>query len=123
MTQLTVQHTLELAQQHHQAGRLQEAEQLYRQILSRQPEHAVALHQLRVIAYQVGRNDVAVDLIRRAIAANPKYAEAHGNLGNVRVAKGQLDNATAAYREAIALNPDLAGPSDQKPAAPYEPKT
>jgi hypothetical protein len=37
MTQLTIQQTYELAIQHHQTGRLQEAERLYRQILAEQP--------------------------------------------------------------------------------------
>jgi protein O-GlcNAc transferase len=71
MTQLTIQQTFDLALQHHQAGRLQEAERLYRQILTQQPEHAVAMHHLGLIAYQAGRNDAAVDLIRRAIALDP----------------------------------------------------
>jgi len=39
MAQLTHQQAFELALQHHQAGRLREAEQLYRQILTYQPEH------------------------------------------------------------------------------------
>jgi tetratricopeptide (TPR) repeat protein len=107
MAQLTIQQAFDLAVQHHQAGRLREAEQLYRRILAQQPEHAGAMHSLGVIAHQVGRNDVAVDLIRRAIALNPNNAKAHNNLGNVLTDKGQLDEAIAALRQAIALNPNL----------------
>jgi cytochrome c-type biogenesis protein CcmH/NrfG len=54
MAQLTVQQSFNLALQHHQAGRPREAEQLYRQILSQQPQHAGALHYLGVIAHQQG---------------------------------------------------------------------
>jgi len=99
----------DLAVRHHRSGQLQEAEQLYRQILSQQPKHINALQNLGLIAHQTGRNDVAVDLIRRAIALNPNYAEAHSNLGNVLKDTGQLDEAIAAYRQAIALNPNLLG--------------
>jgi Tfp pilus assembly protein PilF len=108
MAQLTIQHTFDLALQYHQAGRLQEAERLYRQILTQQPEHAVAMHHLGLIAYQTGRNDVAIDLIRRAIALDPNSSGAHSNLGSALKGKGQLDEAIAAYRRAIALNPNLS---------------
>ena len=107
MTAMTIQQAFDLAVQHHQAGRLQEAEQLYRQVLAQQPEHARAMQFLGVIAHEFGRNDLALDLIRRAIALNPNSAQAHNNLGNILKANGQLDEAVAAYRRAIALNPDL----------------
>ena len=107
MAQLTIQQAFDLALQHHQAGRLQEAEQLYRQVLAQQPERADAMHNLGLIAHQVGRNDVAVELIRRAIVLNPNNAEAYNNLGNVLKNKGEFDDAIDAYRRAIALNPNF----------------
>jgi protein O-GlcNAc transferase len=107
MAQLTVQQAFNLAVQHHHAGRLREAEHLYRQILAQQPEHADAIHYLGVVARQDGRNDIAVDLIRRAIVIRPNYAEAYSNLGNALRDNGQLDAAIAAYRQAIVLNPNL----------------
>jgi len=108
MAQLTIKDAFDLALRHHQAGRLHEAERLYRQILVQQPEHADAMHLLGLIAHEVGRNDVAVDLIRQAIALNPNYAEAHSNLGIALKDKGQLDEAIAACRQAIALRPNLS---------------
>jgi len=103
---MTIPQTLELAMQHHQAGRLAEAEALYRQILATQPEHAEALHLLGVIAVQVGRHDAAVEWIRKAVALDPKNPEAHSNLGVACRALGRLDEAIAAYRRALELQPD-----------------
>jgi protein O-GlcNAc transferase len=60
------------AVRHHQAGRLNEAERLYREVLQADPRHADALHFLGVLAHQAGRNDVAVDLIDKAIAQNSR---------------------------------------------------
>jgi Flp pilus assembly protein TadD len=65
MAQLTIKQAFDLALRHHQAGRLPEAEQLYRQILARHPAHAGAMHNLGMIAHRMGRKDLAVDLIRR----------------------------------------------------------
>lgn len=106
MSQLTVQHAFDLALQRHRAGRLQAAEQLYRQILAQEPRHSPALHYLGVIAYQNGRTEIAVDLIRKAIALSFNTPQAHSNLGNALKKAGQLDEAVAAYRQAIALGPN-----------------
>ena len=108
MAQLTIQQTFDLALQHHQAGRLRQAKELYRQILARQPEHPDAMYNLGVIALQVGRNDIATDLMRRVIAFRPNDAEVHKNLGLALHGQGQLDGAIAAYRQAIALRPSFA---------------
>jgi Flp pilus assembly protein TadD len=106
MARLTIQQTFDLALQHHKAGRLREAGQLYRQVLAQQAENTDAIHNLGKIALQVGRNDVAVVLIRRAISLRPNYAEAHYNLGNALKDQAQFDEAIAAYRQAIALRPN-----------------
>ncbi len=108
MAQFNIQDAFDLALQHHQAGRLPEAERLYRQILSEEPDDLDAMHLLGVIAYQTGRNDIAVDLIRRAIALDSEFAEAYYNLGNALAGKGELDEAIAAYRRAIVLEPNYA---------------
>ena len=63
----TIPEALAIAIQHHQAGRLQAAEQIYRQILAVEPNHADALHLLGVIASQAGKHEVAVEYIGRAI--------------------------------------------------------
>jgi predicted O-linked N-acetylglucosamine transferase (SPINDLY family) len=94
--------------QHHQAGRLTEAEQLYRQVLALQPDHVGALHYLAATAHQHGQNDVALDLIRQVLALRPDYPDAHGLLGLVFRAQGQLREAAAEQRTAIALDPNYA---------------
>src|SRR5262245_31823061 len=59
-TMATISEVFAIAVQHHQAGRLDEAERIYRQILSVAPENAGALHLLGVVASQSGRHGVAV---------------------------------------------------------------
>jgi len=108
MTQITIDQAMQLALQHHQAGRLQQAEHLYRQILAQVPGHAPAMHHLGLIAHQAGQNDIAVDLIRQAITLMPSDADARFNLGVALASSGRLDEAIAAYRQAIALRPSYA---------------
>ena len=66
----TISEAMTLAVQHHQAGRLPAAEQLYRQVLAVEPIQPNALHLLGVIAWQIGKPEVAVGYISRAIKLN-----------------------------------------------------
>jgi len=103
------EHLLQAGLQHHQAGRLPQAEGFYRQILQQQPNHPGALHLLGVLAGQVNRPDVALDLLGKALAVRPDFPEAWFDLGNTQQARGQLAAAIAAFRRAIALRPAYAG--------------
>jgi tetratricopeptide (TPR) repeat protein len=105
---VTIEQALDLARQHHGAGRLPEAEGIYQQILSADPNQPIALHLLGVIAHQVGKNDIAVDLIGKSLAIMPDYAEAHNNLGNALKDLGRLDDAMASYNKALANRADFA---------------
>ena len=107
MTSMTILEALQIAVQRHQAGRLAEAEGLYRQILAMQPKHADALHFLGVIAHQVGRHDLAVDLIGQSIALGPNNPAAYCNLGEAYRTLGRLDDTVAANRRALELNPEF----------------
>src|ERR1700685_1339336 len=77
----------------HQAGRFSEAEQIYRQILAVDADHADSLHLLGMIEYQAGNHAAAVQMIRRAIAINKTQAAYHSNLGTVVQSQGGLDEA------------------------------
>src|SRR3569833_1063972 len=90
----------------HQAGRLGDAERLYRQVLQLDPHFADALHLLGVLNHQVGRNDAAVELIGQAIAQNDRMPAYHNNLGNALKALGRLDAAVSSYERALAHKPD-----------------
>ena len=73
----------------HQAGHLDEAEHLYRQILEIDPGHANANHFLGVIAHHTGRGDEAAQLIAKAIETDPDNPSFHFDLGNVLKALGR----------------------------------
>jgi predicted O-linked N-acetylglucosamine transferase (SPINDLY family) len=106
MPQMTLQEAFDLAVRHHEAGQLDAADSLYRQILTHQPTHADSLHLRGVLVGQLGRYDEAVALIRRAIALQPAASQYHSNLGVLLGKLGRHDEAIAAHREAMSLYPD-----------------
>ncbi len=93
---------------HHQAGRLDDAERLYRDILAADANHAGALHLLGLLAYQVGKAEIAADLIGRAVAIDQAQPAYHYNLGVVLKDLGRLMEAGKAYATALRLAPNYA---------------
>jgi predicted O-linked N-acetylglucosamine transferase (SPINDLY family) len=129
---------LDAALAHHRAGRLDQADTIYRQM----PNNADALHLRGVLAHQQGRYADALELIARAIELDPANAAyvfsiehayralgrlgdaetryrtfletepdntiAHTNLGNLLKAQRRFDDAIASYRTALMLDPCYA---------------
>ena len=100
--------TLQVAIEHHQSGRLPEAEALYQKILNVNQSHADALHLMGVISHQRGEHESAISLINRAIAVDSAEPNYHNNLGSALQAQGHLDEAIASYRHALSIRPDSA---------------
>lgn len=92
----------------HQAGRINRAEALYRQILSVAPKNADANHLLGLVERQKGRPEAAITHISRAIRQDPRNAIFHSNLGVTYMGMGRHADAAQSYKRAIALDPKMA---------------
>jgi protein O-GlcNAc transferase len=99
-----VENLFALAQGHHQARRLGEAEELYVEILRAKPNHADALHLLGTVLAQSGRPEQSIEFFHRAIQAKPNRAPYHVNLGVILQDLGKYDQAKAAYERAIKID-------------------
>ena len=106
----TIQQKISAAMQRHQAGQLAEAERVYREVLAVDPNTAIALHLIGIIASQVGQVDQAILLIRQAIRFNPLESVFHSNLGKFLNDTKQYEQAAASCREAIRLAPNSPSP-------------
>ena len=95
---------LEVAVEHHRAGRLAEAQAVYEALLRDDPLQADALHFSGLVALETGDVERAIDLIGRAIVVKPDaiHYRSQGNAFNVR---GDLDAAEDCYRKSLALDP------------------
>ncbi len=108
---------------HQQAGRLQEAEKIYREILQAQPNKASVNYSLGLLAYQAGRHAEALPYLKAALASNPSreqyvlsYAEALLTCGQAKEAlnilrkamRGGLNSASA---RALRSKAESATPS------------
>lgn len=102
------ENTLQVALKHQQAGRLRQAEMLYRQLLVARPDHVEALQGLATIALQAGQPAAALPLLERAITRAPRNAACHLNLGLAYQALGWPEQALASIDQALRQQPGFA---------------
>jgi Flp pilus assembly protein TadD len=93
---------------YYRAGRLTEAEALYRQIARSgpAPSQGGANYNLAVMLRDRGELDEAVTHFRRAATQRPAHAPTFNNLGAALQQLGRLDEAQTSLRRALALQPD-----------------
>ncbi len=101
---------LAAAQRHQLAGRRQEAEAFYRQVLALDPDNGEALCRLGTLLHQRGENRLASDVLARGVVAHPASFELHFVHGVVLHALGMLAEAAGEYRLALELRPAAPEP-------------
>jgi tetratricopeptide (TPR) repeat protein len=106
---MAISESLDRAIKHHEAGELDQAEALYREIVRIDPGHADALHLLGVAAHQKSDHPGGVHFIREAIAKSGGSALYYSNLGACYRSLNCLDEAITAFREAVRLQPSFWG--------------
>ena len=99
MTQ-TLARTLEDAIAHHRAGRLPEAEKLYRAALSAEPAHAGANHNLALITFQRGQGEASLGHFKRALSSDPSQPLYWLSYGRALLSVGRLPEAVTLLRQA-----------------------
>lgn len=91
---------------HHQAGRADEAESLYRQALAADPQLADAWYLLGALAMQRGEAVRAAEHIQKAIALRPERVDYHTNLAMTLQSLGRVEEAISCHLQAAHLQPD-----------------
>jgi protein O-GlcNAc transferase len=89
----------------HQAGKLDEAAEIYRKVLARAPYDFDANHLLGIIALQQGDLAVAQRMLNAALIIGPNNVAAIGNLGISYLRDGQLEAALQWFQIAVKLEP------------------
>ena len=96
---------MQIALEHHRAGRLRQAEESYRALITRDADDADALHWLGVLLCQAGQGQAAADLLERAVAKRQSDAAFRHNLGQAYAISRRWDDAIRAFERAAELEP------------------
>lgn len=92
--------------QQHQAGKLEQAEQLYQKVIDSNPQDPDALVFLGILQFDRRQFESAVESYRHALDIRNKYPIAWNNLGNALRMLGNIDEAEKCFSTALAQQPD-----------------
>jgi len=99
---------IETALSYQRAGRFDEAERLYHEILRGNPRHVEALYLLGSLSFQRGSYEDSLRRFEQVLQINPRLGDALSAKGAVLSSLGRHAEALAAYDGAIALRPGHA---------------
>ena len=98
--------TLEEGHEHHRAGRLKEAHDVYKVVVTNEPENAAAHYLLGTLYMQGGNNELAVDLLAKAVDLEGGNQEYRCNLGTALLQVGRLEEGLGLLKETLEAEPD-----------------
>lgn len=96
---------MQRAVEHQTAGRLADAEAIYRQVLAQEPNHPSATHNLGLVLQFSGNVEEGIRLMRRSIELNRQSPHFRQNLAVGYRTTGRLQEALEVLKEAIARFP------------------
>jgi thioredoxin-like negative regulator of GroEL len=97
------------AEEHVQAGRLEEAEKLLAKIIEAKPNYHPAIHQAAIVSWKRRRPKEALARFSRALELAPDAPLYHRNICEVLRAQGRVDEALAHGLRAVTLAPEDSG--------------
>lgn len=106
--EVKIEIALPLAIAHHQAGRFEEAETLYLAILHAESGHAIANHNMGLLAGQLGFHDQALPYLRTALLSAGDESQFHYSYAQGLLQAGHAAQALTAIAEAIDSGHDSA---------------
>ena len=101
----------------HGRGQFEQAERIYRMILSVAPQQPDTLHMLGILLIQTGRADGGFALIDQALSSRPDFVDAHFNRGVALLQLGRTLEAVASFDRVLAIDRGNLGAHASRSAA------
>ena len=105
---LNIEETFALAMQNHKKKNFKAAENLYEEILRKNPNYINAYNNLGILFNQLGEYKKSINCYEKIIQIQPNNAAAHNNLGFVLNQLDELEKAMKCFKKAIQIEPNYA---------------
>ena len=101
---MKLEDAVEQASKLYAAGRLDQAEDLCRQIIASRPLRADVHNILGVVLHRKGKTEEGIKSVREAVRLNTSNPNFYSNLGEMERKAGHLDAAANALQRAISID-------------------
>jgi protein O-GlcNAc transferase len=103
---LTVESLFAAALCHQSKGELDQAETIYRDIISLDSHHSAVHFNLGILLRILNRPEEAIASYQQSLSLDPTFPQAWNNLGNALRSINRLDESIAAFQQALTCKPD-----------------
>ena len=104
----TIEEALTLAIQNHKKNKFEVAENIYKEILKKDPNHFQTISLLGTLSIQIKNYERAKQLLHKAIKIQPNNANVYNNLGTLFKELREYQKAINYFQKAIAIQPNQA---------------
>jgi len=104
----TIKETFVSAVQNHKKNKLEAAENLYKEVLKKNPNHFQSICFLGTLLIQTKNFEKAKQLLYKAIETQPNNANVQNNLGILFKQLGEFEKAINYFQKAIEIQPGFA---------------
>jgi tetratricopeptide (TPR) repeat protein len=104
---INIEKNFTLATEKHQQNDLQEAENLYKEILKVSPNHFETNVNLGTLYFQKKKFDLAKPFLQKGIEINPNHMSVHFNLGITLKELGDFQSAVNCYKKVLEIDPNF----------------
>ena len=87
--------------QNHKKNKLEAAENLYKEVLKKNPNHFQSICFLGTLSIQTKNFEKGKQLFYKAIEIQPNNANVHNNLGTIFKELGEFQKATSCYQKVM----------------------
>ena len=94
--------------EHHKAGRLEQAYEIYRSLLAADPDNVTVRSWLGAVCIDLERDAEATSYLAEALRLDPNHHAAYNNLGMLLSKQGRIPAAIESFHRAAQLNPNSA---------------
>ncbi len=91
-----------------QQGNLEQADKLFKKLITSNPDDPNALHFGGITKYQLGSYNESLELLNHAVQMAPNYAEAHNSQGIVLLEQREFEKARDSFEKAVHLKNDYS---------------
>lgn len=104
-----IQDRAAIALEHHNAGRLAEAEVVYREVLHERADYPAIHHNLGVLLVNTARINEGIEQFQKAVVIDPEYEPAYWSMAKAMQQACRFKEAAKACEEVISINPEHYG--------------
>ena len=102
---MTIQEALNIALNHHRSGKIDQAENIYQQVIAADPNQPDALRLMGIVCCQKNNRVKAVELFQHALKVLPDQPDVLNNLAITLKELGQNEQAIETYKHLLKLYP------------------